>query len=321
MAARLSTPIRVRGVRVLEQSPEPGRLWVRYRPAVWPTAATPWVDVGECAIGAVATFADALGDLLPSEGIDGRIYLPPVRSERRAERDDLAARLGEAGSTVLVQLLPGESPPAGCETAVDLLQTLLSADLDQISGTAAGALAIWPLIPGVTDRSRLVQDGLERLVDAGVESVFALEPTLDAGERRWLAENRSPEVFDALFHAPAPEVSERSFAAAARAAGLGPFQDRPEVDGPLAANRRAAGVLAAIADLWLRLERPVGRGQAYLRASRWADRLERDLEALWREGNLHVLEWVDGEIGQVLEELFRKGGSSLLAELRDEFAG
>lgn len=318
MAARLSTPTTLAGVRMRRQSPEPGRLWIRYRPADWPTSEGPWCDLGEGGVGAATTCRGRLAALLPVGPVDDRVYLPPVPKERAIERNDLALELATAGNALLVHLLPGEEAPEGLAVAVDLLHPLLTGGLEVLSSVPRGSLPVWPLIPGVTTRPRTLEEGLGRLAAAGASRVFGLEISLDPGERRRLAAQRDPEAFAALFHGG--PAGERAFAAAARASGLEPFVDRPEIPGPWRSNRRAAGVLAAVADLWLRLDRPAGRGQVYLRAARWADRIERDLSALWREGNLRVLEWVDPEVDTVLDELFRTGGSSLLRELRDEFA-
>jgi hypothetical protein len=80
-----------------------------------------------------------------------------------------------------------------------------------------------------------------------------------------------------------------------------------------------AGELALVGELWLRLERGRGRGEAFFRAARWADGSPHDLAALVREGNLAVLPWLDPEARQVLEEVAGCGRSRLLAQLEDAY--
>jgi hypothetical protein len=76
-----------------------------------------------------------------------------------------------------------------------------------------------------------------------------------------------------------------------------------------------------VGELWLRLGRPVGRGQAFLRAMRWVDRSRRSLAALAREGNLGVLPWLDAESAQLVEEVLLGGSCALLDQLLAEYVG
>ena len=71
----------------------------------------------------------------------------------------------------------------------------------------------------------------------------------------------------------ASRPSEREFARAARRHGLDPFLPRPLPRPPVLRieNRRIGGVLALIAELWLRLGRSEEQGQAFFRAARWID--------------------------------------------------
>jgi hypothetical protein len=64
-----------------------------------------------------------------------------------------------------------------------------------------------------------------------------------------------------------------------------------------------------------------GRAAALFRAMREVESGERDLEALWREGNLSVLPWCDGEIAGVLDDVFRSGRSELREDLWARYVG
>jgi hypothetical protein len=73
------------------------------------------------------------------------------------------------------------------------------------------------------------------------------------------------------------------------------------------------------AELWLRLARPVGQGQALYAAARQADRTTFDLAALAREGNLGVLGWLDPLARSLVKEVASTGRSALLKELTAEY--
>jgi hypothetical protein len=307
--------------RPAAQLPDPGHLWIRYRPRAWPGPPRPWTDLAAAGLGGVGRPSRGpLPEL--AEPLDDVVVLPPVRAEQSGERAELAARLAAAGTPVLVQTLPGEAEvPAGAVAVYDLLEPLLSGDLDRLAALPRGAVAVWPLIAGLTDEARLWRLGCERLAAAGASVLQALALDLGAGDRRQLASRVGGRGYDQLFHAPAP--AERDLARVAHQHGLRPFLDRPLAGPPLgpAANRRLGGVLGLVAELWLRVGRPVGRGQAYYRAMRWLDRSPYDLPVLAREGNLGVLTWLDADSRRLVEEVLATGGSRLLAELLAEYVG
>jgi hypothetical protein len=223
------------------------------------------------------------------------------------------------GATAAEQGFPTQQTSGGAVAdslvVVDLLGLLLGDDLDALERVPAGAAAAWPLLPGVTDDPALWEEGCTRLAAAGVRHAQAVAVRLTPRQRRWLVERRPEISFDALFHRrPLPE---RAFDQVAFRHGLEPFPPRPLPRAPRAvrANRRLAGALALSGELWLRLGRPERQGEALYRAARLADQTDLDLEALAREGNLGVLEWLD----PVGRELIEGGPSPLLAELRQEY--
>ncbi len=266
---------------------------------------------------------------LAAGAVDDVLYLPAVSPSFASAREALVGEALAAGAPVVLQVLAGDELPlrgskTGVRTAellvvIDLLDPLLRGDLPALERAPAGAAAAWPLVAGLTDDRALWADGCARLAAAGVQHAQALAVLLSPQDRRWLAERRPAASFDALFHRQPP--AERAFDQVAQRHGLAPFPPRPLPRAPrvLRSNRRLAGTLATAAELWLRLGRPVGQGEALYRAARFADRSEHDLEALAREGNLGLLEWLD-PLGQtVVKEIAGAGSSGLLAELRSEY--
>jgi hypothetical protein len=311
-------------MRPVVQLPEPGRFWVRYTPRLWPAPGGPWTDLAACRLGwgrspgSHAAHAATL-DAGPAP-LDDLLYLPPVPPERAAERDRLARERLTKGTPVLVQVRPGEVPEIpGAVLVYDLLPALLARDLAPLDLLPAGAAAVWPLLPGLTDDPGLWAEGCSVLAARRASSVQAIAPRLDPADRRRLVEQGGEEVFEAVFHGEPP--AERPFAQAAHRLGLAPFLPRPLPRPPVLGieNRRIAGVLALAAELWLRLGRPDGPGQALYAAARQADRTVYDLSALAREGNLGFLGWLSGLGREVILEQAETGGSSLLAALLTEY--
>ncbi len=256
----------------------------------------------------------------PREPLDDVFYLPPVADAFRQQRRELATRMTDAGTPVVVQHLPNEAPMVEGPAAVyDLLEALLARDYDALAGVPAGATAIWPLIGGYTDDASSWQTGLGHLADAGVGCVQGIAADLSPGDRRRLVNEAGEAGFEALFHGPVP--SERRFAQAVADFGLAAFADRPlpSTSAALRGNRRLAALLATIGELWLRLRRGEARGQAYYRAARWIDRESHDLWTLGREGNLGVVTWLDGPSRSLLEGFVSTGECPLLEQLRRDY--
>jgi hypothetical protein len=257
--------------------------------------------------------------------LDDVLYLPPVPAKRGPARDEIATAHLVDGTPVLVQLFPGDEPKIppvqGVTFVFDLLAVLMERDLGKLDRLPTGASVVWPLIPGLSDDPALWDEGCRRLALAGARCAQALAPTLvPADRRRLLDELDDPdEVFEALFHRESPP--EREFARAAHCHGLDPFLPRPLPRAPIVGreNRRLGEVLALIAELWLRLGRPVEQGQAFYRAARWVDETTYDLEALTREGNLAVLKALDERSREAVAEMVDTGESELLAALLAEY--
>ncbi len=287
-----------RAARLVEQPPEPGRLWIRYTPQAWPAPAAPWTHIGTAGIGAQGT-VDFAPWPEPPPALDDVLYLPPVAARHRAARDALARGCAAAGAAVVTQLFPGEPPVAGAVAVYDLLPALLERRLTALDSLPPGAAAIWPLVAGATADSELGGDACARLAAAGVSHLVPLALDLAPPARRLLAEhlppaNRGGGDALSLFHAPPP--AERPLARLAHAAGLRVFLPRPPVHAAVAAsrNRRAAEALGLAGELRRRLGQAEG-GHALGRAAQEADRTRYDLAALVRDGHLDLLPWLTAE--------------------------
>lgn len=344
--------------------PELDRLWIRYapRPRDWREVAPPgelrWLDL------ASGELAGAGGPAGPGEGSPGQggggavraalpegpfddvLYLPPVARTHAAARDAAARSHAAEGTPVLVQVLAEDAVSEalvadGVVVVRDLFEPLLAGDLEALSvpvpgspGRSAEIVALWPLVPGLTDAPDLVDEGCRRLVAAGFETVQGVAPDLPAAQRRQLYERVAPgegvdeaagageddPLFHLLFHGPGADL--RAFARAAHRNGLRPFLRRLLPRPPLggAPEREAAGLLATAGEVAFRLGQ-VGRGQAHLRAARWIDRTAYDLRALARDGNLPVLHWLDPDSRRIVHEWAQTGGSESVRGIVSEYAG
>ncbi len=301
--------------------PEPARFWIAYAPRTWPAGDAPWTDLGAVRLRSLGASGGSRNLELPDAAdLDDLLYLPPVAAELTAARDDWAAGLIESGTPVLIQLEPGTLTAAPAALIVhDLLRPLLAGDLEPLAALPTGSSAVWPLIPGVTEAPELCQAGSNALAGAGVACVQPAVVELTAEQRRQLAESAGDDAFEALFHGSTP--AERDFARCAHRCGLQVFVPRPAASGTTrhVRNRRLAADLALAGDLMLRLERPVAAGQALLRAARRAADTRHDLAALAREGNLGVLDWLDGNGVDLVAEGAAVGRSSLVGSLLEEY--
>lgn len=313
------------------QLPEPAHLWIRFRPAGgkgwrdWPGPERPWLDFAH---GGPPVWTPGDGALPEPDGepLGDVALVPPVAAEHTADRKALIERLASHGTPVLDQRLAPDTPsvsssplPEGVVVVYDLLAPLLGGDLETLARLPAGSTAVWPLLAGITDDPGLWREGCRKLAAAGVATLQAMSPPLGPADRRRLADGRDESVFEALFHRPAPEP--RGLACEAWRHGLSPLLERPLPRPPLRGrgNRRVAGRLALIAELWHRLDRPAARGQDLFRAAREIDRTSWDLAALARDGNLGVLTWLRPADRKLVEEILAGERPGLLDELWNEY--
>ncbi len=303
--------------------PEPARFWISHAPRKWLQAGGSWTDLGASKLRNLDGQHDTRTGF-PSRDtstLDGLFYLPPIAldGDEDSTRDDWLSEL-EGGTSVLVQLQPGETLSAPADVVVyDLLRPLLSGNLEELAFLPTSSLAVWPLIPGLTDSVDLWERGCKSLADAGAACVQPLTVELEASDRRVLAELGGEGVFDALFHGAQP--SERKFSQYAVKHGLAAFTPRPASGrSPRELrNRRFASDLALAGELWLRLERSVSVGQGLLQAARQAENTTHDLRGLAFDGNLGVLSWLNAESVSLIAEAAVDEESSLLEVLLNEY--
>lgn len=307
-------------MRLLEQTPDLGHCWVRYTFRPWAGSSDLWLDLFSRGLGKGLGSESGPDDLPSTEGLDDVVYLPPFDGSREAIKAALAEQLAATQTPVLAQCIPGaKSGSPGAVDVYDVLQAIATEDLQRLDEVPSGAAVIWPLISGYTDDEEKWDMGLGRLADVGVGCVHGIVADLSPADRRRMVDVAGEQGFEKLFHGPVP--AERDFARAVHRFGMQPFLERPLPLTPtrLVNNRRLAGLLASIGELWLRLGRAEPRGQAFYRAARWIDRDNHDLLILAREGNLGVVDWLDDESRRVILEIAARDESSLLADLRLEY--
>ncbi len=313
--------------------PAPENLWLRFVPRAWPTPRRPWLDLSTRTLGAtVDGEAPAIADSDPkglpdlgAEPLDDILYLPPVSAELEAERDALVAAHAAHGTPILVQFTLGGRviERDGVVRVCDLTSCLLAGDLERIAEIPRGAGALFPLLPGFSATESEWAVAAERLRHAEAPWVHLVAPRLTPIDQRRLAAG-DDERFEAIFHRELPdEALERRAAQVFARAGVVPRVARPLPRPPilLRENRRLAGVLAEIADLWSRLDRPAAEGAALFRAARWVDETRIDLAALAREGNLSLLAHLGARSLDALAEATETEEPSLLRELVAEYRG
>ena len=192
---------------------------------------------------------------------------------------------------------------------------------DEVLEGLGGAVAAVPLVAGVLDAARFAVLAAD-LARHAVRAVHFVPLAPSPAARRRLAEHLEREQdYRALFHARSPD--EQELARIALDQGLATTQPRPLPRSPrrLRTNRLLAGHLAEAGDLWSRME-PSGREAApFFRAARFVDESPHDLEALARDGNLRVLEWLESGPRELVEEALRDGKASLVEELRRRWLG
>ena len=311
--------------RPVQQLPEPSRFWIAYSPRTWRCSSELWTDLAALSLnGMQKPAADQAIPEIAAEALDDLLYLPPVDDSLAPSRDQWAASWVESGTSVLIQLrIDQRCKVEGANVIYDLLGPLLDRETERFLTLPEGSAAVWPLIPGTTDRPGRWDDGLALLAKAGVSTVQPVSVTLTPVQRRRLAEGRDESVFDALFHRSGDGFTERDFASYAAEHGLQVFIDRPPV-GHVAktlSNRELASKLALAGEIWLRLDRSMAAGQALFRAARGADTTPFDLRALVQEDNLKVIDWLNGHGRQIIEEWVRSGASSMIEELFTEYCG
>lgn len=305
-------------VELVRWAPEPANLWIEASPRWRGRDDVPWIDLRTLDLGGAAHAsrgAQAGGGSIP-----GTLYLPPPESAPALDQGELVPWALATGAAVIAHTPVGEEvAPGGATALVDLLAALLEQDLDRVPAPVPDALLLWPLIPGVTDAPALIDRGLDRLERLGWRAVTPFVPALSPRARRRLGGRLGPVAFNRLFGGGSADP--RAFASAAVARGLDPLARRTLASsGPRRLERRVAAELALIAELLPAVGGSEPAAQIFFRAARWFETTERDVPALWREGNLAVVPWIDAEIEALVGELAAGAErSTLLARLTREW--
>lgn len=308
--------------RPVQQIPEPSRFWIGHTPRTWKATSSPWTHLACARLDGFQKRSEFTFTELEADGLESMLYLPPVDPALRSQRREAVEELREKRVAVLLQARLGEEdlPPAS-GVVYDLLLPLISGESERLLELPPGSVAVWPLISGITDPPELCDEGCSLLASCGVTCVQSMTVELSPLIRRKLAEGRDEDVFDALFHGS--PMSERQFARIAVQHGLRSFMERPHMPGTqkFVSNRRIATHLAMIAELWLRLDRATGQGQALLRATRGAERTHHHLAALVGETNLKIIDWLDTISHDLIVEFVTTGTTALYRELLEEYLG
>ena len=282
------------------QRPEPARGWIRFVPRRWPGPDAPWVDLSRGALGSSVGDLEDLEALAVPE-LEDTIYLPPVRNDLREARDRLVAAHRDRGTPVLVQVLPGEPPPAvPCLVVLDLLRNAVGSGPESGEASPFPSAVLWPLLPGGPPRPDL---------GAGITHALPTTVELHPREIRSLFETMAEDDEEgwALFHGRPPSPGQ--ILARLRELGIQPYLPRPLPDAPWPGrtNRFLAASLALAGELGHHFGVAPSRSEAFLRAARFAEESPHDLGDLARDGNLDVLPWLEPEPRALVEWLLEQG--------------
>ncbi len=270
-----------------------------------------WCDLGGRSLGTPGR--DHELDALPSP-TGGTLYVPPVRPDLRGALDRQIEDWTAQGGTALVQRMAGDPERLDPHIAQvwDLTSDLLKGDLDGLGRLPEGAVAVWPLIAGMTDDEAAWGLGFEILKTAGASAVTGVVLELDGRQRRSLIE-KVGGGFGTLFHGPSP--SPRKFARAAIEIGLEPCGPRPTYGSPRRQrNQQAAEVLILAGEA---LAGDDVAAQGLFRAARWVEECEAEVQAMALEGNLTIVEEIDARALAVLDDWSRNPDASRRRWLRE----
>jgi hypothetical protein len=296
---------------------EPGRFWIRHTPQAWPGPAGWWLDLSR-AEPAGSRLREAGTTLAASTRFDDVVYVPPLDSGGELLRQEIVNRCADAGVPVVQQIFPGDSSPVGPGVVVfDLTEDLVRNRLGELP-IRGGCWAVWPLIPGLTDREDTLSRGLDFLQAAGVAGILPMSLSLNPVQRRELAAFGSAAAYSEIFHGDRDgSLREISAAIGERGFSLLPLQP-PLAKGRRAPNRALAGHFSTLAELWLRCGRPEGRAQVYFRMARRLEAERTDVAELARRSGLGSVEWLDKAVVGEVRDFANGRSSKLRTELEKE---
>ncbi len=248
---------------------------------------------------------------------DEVVYAPPVPVADREQREQILTTWRAQGARIVDHVLAGDSIAGPSDGLVvwDPTAHLVGGQVHKLPDPPLSAWVVWPLIAGVSDGAALAQFVARESV-AEVSGVLPVVAHLSASVKRKLVDQYGPAVFEALHHSASPEVAAAVKVVDQEGIRFQPPRPRHASESEL--HARACTVLSWLGDLLLRLDEEE-RGQRFLRAARWLERSPWDLSVLVRDGHLAVVPELNGEAGQVLEELAASGDPSLLTTIRRQY--
>jgi len=278
-------------------------LWQRHSLALRPCEDAAWVDL---ATGRLMPGSSTRSGAGRQEEPTDLVYLPAAAADQIAQVEEARTICSEGGVPTLAHVIVGlesaiESGSSDDYLVADPLHALLGGDLERLGRIRDTELAIWPLLPGVTDSEGLVAEGLERLSGAGVTCVVPVTAQIDPGSARAVTELYGEELFTALFHPGSVDLRPVLRAIARR--GMDFVPPRPGFRSGREFERRVAAELTAIAELMLLLEESPATAQEFFRAAAWFEATHHDVAAMVREGNLELVPALGAALRPVVEEL------------------
>jgi hypothetical protein len=200
----------------------------------------------------------------------------------------------------------------------DPLHLLLAGEPDRIGEVGASSIALWPILPGLTDGPDLISDGLDRLAAAGLSVVLPIAPRIAPASARRLTDRYGEELFAKLFHSGPIDLRPALQAVVLRGLSFIPLRSD---SGALGFERQAAAEFATIAELMLIHEESPALAQEYFRVAAWLEDTQHDVRAMAREGNLALVPPLAPALRPVVEELAEGAArSGVLEKLIARFA-
>ncbi len=290
-------------LRLRDHRPELANLWQRHSLAVAPYESAAWVDLASGRLMPGSSTRSSGGRQVKPTNL---VYLPAAAEMENGRIEEARTVCFEVGVETLEHSIIGlesefESGLSGVQRVADPLHALLSEDLDGLSRVEHVDLAIWPLLPELTDSDALVAEGLERLSAAGVSFVIPVIPQIDPGSARAITERYGEHLFAALFHSGVPD--QRPVLRAIARAGMDFLPPRPGVRSDRSLELRIAAELATIAELMLLLDESPATAQESFRAAAWFEGTHFDVAAMAREGNLALVPGLGDALRQAVEDL------------------
>jgi len=251
----------------------------------------------------------------------GPVLVGPGGAGPEAEAAYRAAAEGAALAGRGVYLLDpaaGTLPGRGERNFVVLLTVRPDQEIARVLPAAAAlgfpAGVLFPLLPDWTDDPALLDRAVERAAASGASFASGIVAADDGAARRSMVEARAEldpragdDFFEHVHHgqwAAALEEARRSVEGSCARLGVAAIPPRAAGLGQPRGNSRAAGRLEERAEALAGSDEH--RASRYRAAVRWIDESDRDLAAIFREGNFRKVFPFPEEIAAEAETVFRE---------------